>query len=663
MDKVLLNDNYVFGLDIGTRSIVGVVGYNADQKFHVVAYSMKEHVTRTMIDGQIHDVGKVTETIIEVKQDLESQLGAKLHKVCIAAAGRVLKTAMIHVEQETDPLTIIDDDHINALELLGMERAHQKVNSDLDMNEMGFHCVGYTVAKYYLNDYEITSLKDHKGKKISADVLATFLPQEVVESLYVVVKNAGLEVYSLTLEPIAAINVAIPEQFRLLNIALIDIGAGTSDIAITKEGSIIAYGMIPMAGDEMTEAIAHKYLVDFNTAEKIKREAYTKAKKTTFNDVIGIKHEVPVPEIRRLLEIAASSITKRIGKKIIELNNGVSTNAIFIVGGGGQVSGFTKQLSRVMGVNKERVVLRGKEVLNDIDFGSVDLTIGPELVTPIGICLTGIDNNRHDFIQVYLNDEPVRIYDNNRLTVMDVAAYKSVNPKRLLAKRGKDLKFIVNNNTRHLPGEPGTPAVIAVNNEIASLSTHVVINDYISIIEAKVGKDASLSSYQLLNELDLKAYIDENDYKLVPEVYLNGHLLKMNYDIHNNDEIQLKLPSLKSFLILYDLDNHNYKYFINGNEADDNASLADLDQITRKQINRSHSLVKEAVKSVVFVTVNQSPIKLVDKSSYVFVDIFDLYPFDLSKPQGNVICKINGEKASYMGEINDGDQLEVYWES
>ncbi len=161
-EKAMLNDNYIFGLDIGTRSIVGVVGYNEEGKFHVMAHAMEEHDTRAMIDGQIHDVEKVTETIKKVKQSLESQLDVTLHKACIAAAGRVLKTAMIHVELETDPTMVIDDARINALELLGMERAHQEVNSNLEVNEMGFHCVGYTVSKFYLNDYEISSLKDHK---------------------------------------------------------------------------------------------------------------------------------------------------------------------------------------------------------------------------------------------------------------------------------------------------------------------------------------------------------------------------------------------------------------------------------------------------------------------------------------------------------------------
>ena len=86
-------------------------------------------------------------------------------------------------------------------------------------------------------------------------MLATFLPEEVVDSLYAAVEQAGLYVTNLTLEPIAAMTVAIPEQYRLLNIGLIDFGAGTFDICIIIDGCVIAYGMIPAAGDELTEAL------------------------------------------------------------------------------------------------------------------------------------------------------------------------------------------------------------------------------------------------------------------------------------------------------------------------------------------------------------------------------------------------------------------------
>ena len=63
--------NNVFGLDIGTRNVVGTVGYQTDDKeFVVTAQYVREHETRAMLDGQIHDIGRVAKTIKEVKDEL-----------------------------------------------------------------------------------------------------------------------------------------------------------------------------------------------------------------------------------------------------------------------------------------------------------------------------------------------------------------------------------------------------------------------------------------------------------------------------------------------------------------------------------------------------------------------------------------------------------------
>ena len=68
-DLKAIKDDLVFGLDIGTRSIVGVVGYLSHQVFHVVAMAEEKHATRAMLDGQIHDIYKVGDTIRRVKTD------------------------------------------------------------------------------------------------------------------------------------------------------------------------------------------------------------------------------------------------------------------------------------------------------------------------------------------------------------------------------------------------------------------------------------------------------------------------------------------------------------------------------------------------------------------------------------------------------------------
>ena len=98
MSQTDVPEKYVYGLDIGTRSIVGTVGYKDGARFRVLAQRSKEHETRAMLDGQIHDIVKVGETIREVKEALERDLDQKLNGVCIAAAGRVLRTLTTSVE-------------------------------------------------------------------------------------------------------------------------------------------------------------------------------------------------------------------------------------------------------------------------------------------------------------------------------------------------------------------------------------------------------------------------------------------------------------------------------------------------------------------------------------------------------------------------------------
>ena len=311
------NRGLVFGLDIGTRNVVGTVGYrDENETFNVIAQYCVEHGTRAMLDGQIHDIAKVGRTIQEVKEKLEEMIEQPLTDVCIAAAGRVLKTVTTHVDYELPEETIVTGEMIHTLELLGVEQA-QNILREQNDTKYRFYCVGYSVVKYYINDEIYSNLEGHKADVISIDIIVTFLPEDVVDGLYSAVAIAGLEVANLTLEPIAAINVAIPEHFRMLNIALVDVGAGTSDICITKDGSIIAYGMIPYAGDEITEVIVQHYLVDFNMAEHIKR-ASTVDDEVEFEDIMSITHRVPSKEVWELVAPVVDKLAKGVAEKIID---------------------------------------------------------------------------------------------------------------------------------------------------------------------------------------------------------------------------------------------------------------------------------------------------------------------------------------------------------
>ena len=380
------DNKLVFGLDIGTRSIVGTVGYRiGTDRFVVVAQESIEHTTRAVIDGQIHDIPTVADTIYKVKERLEKRVREPLSDVSIAAAGRVLKTKRVKARYQFNSETKVTEDHIRSLDMMGVEQAYDEIRKEQTDSGKKFFCVGYSIVKYYLNGYPMEMIEMHMANYIEVELIATFLPEEVVDGLYSAVELAGLHVASLTLEPIAAINMAIPEKFRLLNIALVDVGAGTSDISIVKDGSIIAFGMIPLAGDEVTEAIAKKYLTDFETAEYIKR-ACERKKSVSFKDIFGSKIQVTKEDIAQISEDAVKNITKNIADRILELNGGQCVSAVFVVGGGGKHEGFTESLAHYLGLPNERVAIRGAEVLSQVQFEQEGIRTIVSPVETLQIC-------------------------------------------------------------------------------------------------------------------------------------------------------------------------------------------------------------------------------------------------------------------------------------
>ena len=562
--------NNVFGLDIGTRNVVGTVGYQTDDKeFVVTAQYVREHETRAMLDGQIHDIGRVAKTIKEVKDELEKQTGQPLEEVCIAAAGRVLKTVTTHVEYEYAQESVVTGEDVHTLNLLGIEKA-QEALKEVNDTSYKFYCVGYSTVKFFLNDEVFISLEGHKANKIGEDIIVTFLPEDVVDGLYAAVGQAGLSVANMTLEPIAAINVAIPENYRMLNIALVDVGAGTSDISITRDGSIIAYGMIPHAGDELTEVIVQHFLVDFNMAESIKLQSTT-SDTVTYKDIMSIEHTIPAQDVWDVAAPVVDNIAQEVSAKIRELNGDKTVSACFVVGGGGKIHGFTEKLAEDLDLPEERVALRGEEVLGDVTFEQEDIKKDPLLVTPIGICLNYYDQ-RNNFIMVRFNGERIKLYDNNRLTIVDAALQAGFPNDELFPKRGTPINFTVNGVARLVRGEAGDGAVVTMNGKPASINTPLEPNSEI-VIEPSTAGEAAVYKISQLDEYNhsvITFIINGRRVSCPRFVQVNGELEPEDYSIRENDVIETRnyytVRQIAQFMdLVIDTDQ---MIFVNNEEAD-----------------------------------------------------------------------------------------------
>lgn len=719
-----MKEKFVFGLDIGTRSIVGTVGYKQGDKFVVVAQRVKEHDTRSMLDGQIHDIQKVGDTIRYVKTELEEAIDQKLDGVCIAAAGRNLFTVTTHVESDIENREVTQEDIYNLVSA-GVEKAYEEftVSKDLD-SEIKFYCVGHSVIRYFLNGNQMGNLEGHKARNIGLDIIATFLPDEVVDSLYKAVEIAGLRVDNLTLEPIAAIGLAIPEKFRMLNLALIDVGAGTSDISVTNDGCILAFGMIPMAGDALTEDIAKACLVDFSEAERIKRESDYK-EEIEYLDIMLLPQKISATEIKKITQNTIDTMATDAADKIKELNGGKPVSACFIVGGGGKMTGYAEAVANKLGIAKERVALRGEEVMQNIVFNE-DIKKDSLLVTPIGICLNYYEQS-NNFIFVSFNGSRIKIYDNNNITVGDVAVQAHFPNESLFPKRGDALEFMFNGKKRMVRGLPGETASIYVNDEEATITTPVRANDIVRVVEStkgEVGK-ASLEDISELNEslnvivngakvmvpkfAEVNGVLQSKYYEIQPNdeinilnyytvrqiadfmdvildpkmnIYVNNNLSDENTLVYDNFTVNWTLEQLKSEReAIEQAKDDNYVAYEESESYDDlpeddyvdsdNVELNNADDDAEKvseSANKDNKETEKAKKSSkktidINVNVNGSNVLLTGKSNYVYVDVFDAINFNIADSKGrNIVTKLNGRTAQYMENIKSGDIIQIYWE-
>ena len=402
-------NDMIFALDIGTRSIIGMIGIVEENKVHITAIEREEHAERAMIDGQIENIAKVSALAEKVKKRLEARVKTRLSRVCVAAAGRALRTRRADFELELPGTQLIDDEIISRLEAGAIGKAEEAFDAENEAlnDSRRFYLVGYTVCQYYLDQYTMSDLKDHRGQHVKVDLIATFLPSEVVESLYTTMNKIGLEVASITLEPIAAINAAIPENLRLLNLALVDIGAGTSDIAACTGGSITGYTMATVAGDEITETIMKKYLVDFGTAETIKAQLLQE-EPVTFTNILGFEQQISQEELLQSIQETSSILCREIADKILEIN-GNAPSALFLAGGGSKLAGLKDELTVTLGMDETRVAVAGNYFQANAWSAEYDLN-NPEYATPLGIVISSGLNMINDSFRVMLNGRPAKLF-------------------------------------------------------------------------------------------------------------------------------------------------------------------------------------------------------------------------------------------------------------
>lgn len=534
-------EELIFALDIGTRTVVGLIMEPTPEGLRIIASRVYEHENRAMLDGQIHNVIEVARAVKLIKAHLEEAIGQSLHQVAVAAAGRALKTIkQTHSIDLSSKREILPED-VNTLELAAVQNAQKLLAADETCDPSDYHFVGYSVIAYRLDDMHIGNLVGQKGRKIEVDIISTFLPRIVVDSLITVLQHADLSVRHMTLEPIAASNVVIPKEMHNFNLALVDIGAGTSDIAITRGGAIVAYAMVPVAGDEITEALAEQYLLNYASSEELKRSLMHQ-EKIPVKDIMGFELEVDSHEALMVLQQPVDQLATLIANEILSLNQ-KPPQAVILVGGGSLTPLLTQKLAELLQLPQNRVGVKQaadiKGVLGEIpDIESV------QAITPIGIAVTCHQNtSQTTYIDVKLNDQRVSIFSLTQPTVSDALLASDTRIQRLHGRPGMALTFKVNGQLKTIKGTLGETGRLEVNGQPADLTTPITHGNEILYSPGRDGESAAGFIRDVVTLAQRRSiYLNGTPVSLTTRVLMNGNLVGPDTPIADGAEIQSVTP-------------------------------------------------------------------------------------------------------------------------
>lgn len=696
----------IYALDIGTRTVIGILAEKYESTITVYDTVVKEHEERAMLDGAIHDVNKVTKIVQQITNALKEKNDITIDRASVALAGRFLKTSIGESWLDVTNEHAISRDTVRILE---MEAINQSIES-LDTNGKEMYCVGYSVLYYTLDDEWIKNLEGQRGKKISVKVISAFLPAYIVNAMMNVLELSGLTPEHITLEPIAAMNLVVPPDLRKLNIVLVDVGAGTSDIAVSRDGTVIAYGMVPMAGDEITERLCEEFLIDFNTGEQVKR---------TLSD--GVREEIEVKDILdtpisitketfyEVIKPTIEDITSKISDEVLNLN-GKSPVAVMVVGGGARVPFFTDLLAQKLNLPKNRVALKSIENLQNVQ-DKTKVLIGSEFITPVSIANSVNTNTGSVFVRVMVNEKPVDLMGmDSKNTIMQALLQLGYRVDEIIGKPGPAITFDLNGDMRILKGLPGRSAEIIINNEKGGIHSRLQHGDIVQFKPGKAGKSPEQFLSQILNPISIT--INSQVHEIIPQAEVNGELCSNDIQIKDGDRISAlnyctltyildKLSKKKEEYIQIVLNNKAHalkvkelEVFRGNRKLEDNDQIITGDVLTIKEnsltpvVSRlttgteqkhctvmvnakelkipttSHKVMVDGVKAepdsvlyqgaVVDIECIEEIPKVIDLFRIMEIDSNSLKSFEIS---------VNEKKAAFMDLLNEGDQVEITLET
>jgi len=391
-------DKIIVGLDIGTTKICTIVGRkNHYGKLEVLGMGKAE--SDGVIRGIVTNIDKTVNAIEKAVFEAEQQSGINIQVVNVGIAGQHIRSAIHHGsitrESSEDEITVED---INRL-TNDMYRIVIPPGSEII----------HVMPQDYIVDYEdgIRDPVGMSGVKLEADFHVITAQTNAINNINKCVRRAGLNIENLILEPLASSLAVLSDEEKEAGICLVDIGGGTTDLAIFYDNIIRHTAVIPFGGNIITSDIKQGCLVMEHQAELLKtrfgRSISDEASENEIVSIPGLRNrppkEISIKNLAHIIEARMEEIIEMVHTEIITSGYESKLAGGVVITGGGSLLQYTKQLFEYMTGMDTRIGYPNEH----LGKSKIDEIKSPMFATGVGLVLSGfraIDERENRYQEV-----------------------------------------------------------------------------------------------------------------------------------------------------------------------------------------------------------------------------------------------------------------------
>jgi cell division protein FtsA len=386
-------DEYVVALDIGTENVKALIGkLGEDGQIEIIGMGRAHQSLSDMQAGAIADIASVVENCDKALNQAEQEAGVSVRTAVIGIAGELVKgtTTTVRVQRKnpTAPLDVAEMDKIIKLV---QERAEAKAKQQLAMELGGkaveVRLVNSALVSIDIDGYPVTNPIGFQGKDVIVQLYTAFAPLIHIGALERTAAELDLDLLAVAAEPFAVARSVIgnnPNQN--LSTILMDVGGGTTDIAVVNEGGVQGTKMFGIGGRAYTRSIERDLGVDFDEAERLKLGLGT-------NTVTAAKEKEIDAALEKTLDVWVTGIELALGEfdKLDHL-----PHQIYLCGGGSSLDMLLDELQnsvwyKALPFTRKPVVslIKPDQVVGITDL--TDKVKDHTFITAMGLLRVGLD--------------------------------------------------------------------------------------------------------------------------------------------------------------------------------------------------------------------------------------------------------------------------------